>query len=338
VDFAHVDSGATVVYTSPGCNPAPYDVRGALGDGEALSYPGELPNSFALDLGQVRAIRAIEIDWRHVGKGVDEFTVQFGLTAEIQGHTIHAVDVVDADKYWHRILPSPVQARYVRFTALKLKNYSWTVLNRFSLYGTTHIPRLQNSMLERYEWLAPRVESLTARARATGMTDGPEPGADARRFCDMLAGAGDTDQATWELMAARFPEFQQQAYDAEARISFAEAAAKHEGGWAVCAASSMRKVFRHIWPDGDDRIELFSARNEWESVQVAVAALDEGLEEVTCTVAPLRGPIVLGPEAISVELVSYVNTSQSQGLTHHIGWWPDGLTPAVPVSVPSTSE
>ena len=101
VDFAHLDSGTTVHAVSEGVNPAPYDVRAAIGDGSHLSYPGALPNWFELDLGQVRSIRAVETDRRYSNKGPDDFDISFGVQPGEWQHTVEVRGVGAREgKYW----------------------------------------------------------------------------------------------------------------------------------------------------------------------------------------------------------------------------------------------
>ncbi len=338
VDFAHVSSGTTVYAVSEGVNPAPYDVRAAIGDGSHLSYPGALPNWFELDLGQVRTIRAVETDRRYSNKGPDDFDISFGVQPGEWQHTVEVRGVGTREgKYWFRVLDEPVQARYVRMEVLSLHNYEWTVLNRFSLYGASRIPRLVEENAERYSWLSERLGRL---ARETAQVVTPVPralraaAAEADEFAALLAGEGEITEAQWLLMDDRFRDLQDEAYEADARLSFARLRDATDAPAAVGAVGAMTKVFRHIWPeDAVERLELSCARNERESGQVVLAAIGRDLADVQVSVDPLTGPATLDG-AIEAGLVCYVRTRSTPKLAHHVGLWPDGISPLAAFELP----
>lgn len=337
VDFAHVDSGTTVHDVSEGVNPPPYDVRAAIGDGSHLSYPGALPNWFELDLGQVRSIRAVEIDWRYHDKSADDFDLSFGLQPGRWTTTLQVRDIGGQGRYWFRILEEPVQARYVRMEVLSLHNYQWTVVNRFSLYGTSRIPRLVEANRERYGWLSRRLQQL---AEATGEAGAIIPAAlrsaaeQTTRFNELLAGEAEVTEGQWRRMEAQFRDLQERAYEAEARLSFARLRRDTEGPAAVGAVGAMAKVFRDIWPaEAAGPLRLQCAGNERESGQVLLAAVDDDLTHVEVTCDPLRGPITLA-DAVELGLVCYVRTRDAPYLTHHVGLWPDGISPMAPFDLP----
>jgi len=336
-DFAHVDSGTTVRAVSEGVNPPPYDVRAAIGDGSHLSYPGALPNWFELDLGQVRTIHAIEIDFRYSDKGPDDFDISFGLEPDQWHTTLEIRDVGGQGRFWYRILEEPIRARYVRMEVLALHDYQWTVINRFSLYGTTRIPRLVEMNAERYEWIAGRLDGLARRADAL---EGRVPAAlqaaleDAARFNAMLQGDGPISGEEWEQINARFRALQDRAYEAEARLSFAALGDRVEAAVAVGAVCAMTKVFRDVWPeDAAEALELRCARNERESGQVIIAALEDELSNVRVSVDPLAGPVTLD-NAVEAGLVCYIPTRDAPNLVHHIGLWPDGISPLAEFDLP----
>ncbi|MFW6438195.1 MAG: glycoside hydrolase domain-containing protein [Armatimonadota bacterium] len=338
VDFAHIDQGASVHAVSEGVNPPPYDARAVIGDGSHLSYPGALPNWFELDLGQVRTIRAIEIDRRYSDKGPDDFDISFGMEPGDWHTTIEVRDVGPIEgKYWFRILDEPIEARYVRMEVTELHNYEWTVLNRFSLYATSRIPRLMEENAKRYAWVSERLQRLESD---TEQVIGAVPqaldaaAAQAEEFATLLAADGEISEGQWEQMNERFPRLQDEAYEAEGRLSFARLRAATEGPVAVGAVGPMTKVFRGIWPeDATDALELSCARNERESGQVVLAALDGDLSDVQVTVDPLSGPATLDG-AIEPGLVCYVRTRSAPTLVHHVGLWPDGISPMAEFDLP----
>ncbi|MFP3903939.1 MAG: discoidin domain-containing protein, partial [Armatimonadota bacterium] len=338
VDYAHVDSGTTVAFTSEGCNPSPYDVRGAIGDGEHLSYPQAPPNSFILDLGQARQIRSIELDRRYANKGVKHFRLSFGVSQDALDEVIDVEDFGDS-KYWYRILDEPITARFVKFESLELEDIQWTVLNRISLYGTTRIPRLAQQWGNRYRWLGPRMQRIAQDAAPLNITDQIQVADSAytcANFADLLASDEPISEKQWRQMADRWDVLLQSTQEAEAAVSFAKARQRSgEAGYLIEAISEMEKVFRDICPKGKNTLELSCAKNEWESGQVAVAAVEGDLEDVEVTWDRLRGPATLGKGSLDCQLVCYVKTEQAPYLTHHIGWWPDGLSPVGPFDLPA---
>lgn len=338
VDFAHLDGGTTVHAVSEGVNPAPYDVRAAIGDGSHLSYPGALPNWFELDLGQIRAISAVEIDRRYSDKGPDDFDISFGREPGLWEHAVQVRGVGAREgRHWFHVLEEAVEARYVRMEVLSLHNYEWTVLNRFSLYGTSRIPRLVRENAERYGWLSERLASIE---RATAEVVTPVPAAlraataEVAQFGALLEGGDEISEEQWLQADERFRALQDEAYEFEGRLSFVHLRARAEGPAVVGATGAMTQVFRDIWPtDAAEALELRCARNERESGQVLLAALERDLTGVEVSVDPLTGPITL-EDAIEPGLICYVRTRAAPLLTHHVGLWPDGISPLAPFDLP----
>lgn len=335
--YANVTSGTTVSAVSEGVNPPPYDVRAALGDGEHLSYTGALPNWFELDLGQVRSIRAVEIDWRYDDKSADDFNLSFG-TQPGQWHTTLPIRGIGGQgRYWFRVLEAPVEARYVRLEVQSLHNYQWTVLNRFSLYGSSRIPRLVTENADRYAWLSGRLQQLASATRdRLGTVPASLRAANnaALQYDSLLRSKEDISDEQWRTMGRSFRSLQQQAYDAEAHLSFQRLRGHRDASVAIGAVGAMTRVYRDIWPeDATSELRLYSARNERESGQVVLAAVTEDLRNVRVSVDPLRGPVTL-ENAVEPGLVCYVRTVDAPYLTHHLGLWPDGISPLAPFNLP----
>ncbi len=330
VDFAHIDSGATVHAVSEGVNPPPYDVRAAIGEGDHLSYPGALPNWFELDLGQMREIVAIEIDRRYADRGPDDFDLSFGAEPDDWSYTLEVRGVGHQDgRHWFCVLDAPVEARYVRLEVLSLHEARWTVLNRLSLYGTSRLPRLVEHNVERYGWLSGRLERLkreTAKM-ASLVPQALQAAADeAGEFQAMLDGGGEISEHHWRRMEDRFRNLQDRAYDAEARLSFDRLRRQIDAPAAVGAVGAMTQVFRHVWPEeAADTLDLQLARNERESGQIVLAAVERDLEVVEISVDPLTGPVTL-EDAVEPGLICYVRTRGAPLLTNHVGLWPDGIS------------
>jgi hypothetical protein len=342
VDFAHVDSGTTVHAVSEGVNPPPYDVRAAIGDGSHLSYPGALPNWFELDLGQTRSITAIEIDRRYADKGPDDFDISFGMQPGEWGRTIEVRGVGAREgRHWFRILDEPVTARFVRLEVTALHDYGWTVVNRFSLYGTGRIPRLVEENAERYAWLSDRLGRLsleTADAISTVPQALLAATAEAAEYATLLE---DDDrqisEAQWLQMDQRFRTLQDRAYDAEARLSFTRLRPATDAPALVAAVGAMTQVFRHVWP-GDaasERLELSCARNERESGQVVLAALEGDLTGVEVSVDPLdRAGHARGRRRARADLLR-AHPRAPTARQHHVGLWPDGISPLAAFDLPA---
>lgn len=340
VDFARLDSGTTVVAVSKGCNPPPYDVRAALGEGSHCSYPQAPPNWFVIDLGQQRSIRAIEIDWRYNDKSADDFDLRFGATQNALDRVIEVRGIGGRARYWYRVLGEPIEARFVKMEVLTLKNIGWTVVNRLSLYETSRIPRLTEHYSARYTELASRMDGIISRAGEHRVTVAPETAAcQARvaRTAALLQSTREISERKWAEIGAGYLEVLQAAYDAEAAVSFAiqQAAMPDAPAW-VAAVNNMTHAFRHIWPRNTaPELALTCARNEWESGQIVIGAPAGPLSEVNVTWQRLRGPVTLDDDALDVKLVAYLRTVAAPYVTHHIGWWPDGLSPLAPFALPA---
>jgi hypothetical protein len=108
----------------------------------------------------------------------------------------------------------------------------------------------------------------------------------------------------------------------------------------VFVADSLTKVLRE--PDtgeaplqqGPARIR--ACRNERESAQVVVVAGVRPRNNVTVTVSDLQhetGDAVIPAARISVNPVGYVETDSPAYPVERVGWWPDPLLPARPMSV-----
>lgn len=338
IDYARIDSGATVVAVSDGCNPPPYDVKGALGEGNHCSYPAAPPNWFIIDLGRERTITAIEIDWRYVDKSADDFNLSFGAAQDALDTVIEVRGIGAQGKYWYRVLEEPIQARFVKMEVLTLKNIEWTVINRLSLYGTPRIPRLIEQYSERYDWLAGHIDGLVRTAETGGIAV-PEGLSAARARIAQLNGlltAGEVTQQEWGAIESEYDQLLAVAYDQEAAVSFALQRRKQPDAvvWTG-ALDTMTHAFRHVWPAATaPGLSLECARNEWESGQIVLGAPSVPLTDVDVTWERLKGPVTLDDSALSVELVAYLKTEAAPYITHHIGWWPDGLTPLAPFSLP----
>ncbi|MDD2706466.1 MAG: DUF6067 family protein [Verrucomicrobiae bacterium] len=110
----------------------------------------------------------------------------------------------------------------------------------------------------------------------------------------------------------------------------------------VCGtANSLTKIFKDkYWFKGEigDEVVMDMARNERESVQVAVIPLkDKLLRGVTLTVGELKNGqgVKLPSGAIQVFNVEYVETTKACYPVAHVGWWPDPLLPAKAVDIPA---
>ncbi|MBT3380673.1 MAG: DUF4091 domain-containing protein [Lentisphaerae bacterium] len=338
IDFAHVDNGTTVRAVSQGVNPPPYDARAAIGDGSHLSYPGALPNWFELDLGQVRRVKSIEIDRRYADKGPDNFDISFAKQPDEWVRTIEVRGVGSTSgKYWFRVMTEPVEARYVRLNVLALHNYQWTTLNRFSLYGTSRIPRLMAENVDRYSWLAERLRKLTEESEKVAAPPSgslPVATAEVTGVAALLTREDDITGDQWQCMDERFTGLQTEAYEAEARLSFVRLRNGTDGAVTVGAVDGMTKVFRHVWPANATRkLALSCARNEREGGQILLAATRQDLADVEVSVDPLVGPTTL-KGAVEAGLVCYVRTRDTPRLAHHVGLWPDGISPLATFSLP----
>lgn len=101
-------------------------------------------------------------------------------------------------------------------------------------------------------------------------------------------------------------------------------------GYAVGLAGPLDKVFpeRGEWRGPPaDRVELFAARNEYESFQLVVVSGTSPLRGVRILTGELRGPGLIGRECVTARAVGYVETRQPYYNVPRTGPWPDPLLP-----------
>ena len=191
-------------------------------------------------------------------------------------------------------------------------------------------------MIVRYSWLSERladIQSQSAQLMAAPDEAAAAAGAETAQTLSLLTDAETITQAQWQEIQKRFQPLQDAAYEAQAKLSFARISAA-DTPVAVGAVGAMTKVFRHIWPENaTSHLELSCARNERESGQVLIAALERDLTGVEVTVDPLIGPATL-EDAVEPGLICYVRTTDTRLLTHHVGLWPDGISPVAPFDLP----
>ena len=108
--------------------------------------------------------------------------------------------------------------------------------------------------------------------------------------------------------------------------------------FGTALAGPMQKVLR----DGKgldralDRLDLSSARNEYEGGQILVFNLsDQKLTDVRVEASDFERPggPRLSREHVKLSVVGYVKTAKPNYKTSHVGYWPDPLLPHVPFSV-----
>jgi hypothetical protein len=125
-----------------------------------------------------------------------------------------------------------------------------------------------------------------------------------------------------------------------AGASMASAAAKISGSedWAVCVEDSMRRIPAYEayvgTPAREASVEL--ARNEYEGVQIVVAALGRKLDDVAVNVGALKGPggATLAADKLLLRCIAYVEVKKSTGrATMKPGLLPDPLPPYEPQAV-----
>jgi len=96
-------------------------------------------------------------------------------------------------------------------------------------------------------------------------------------------------------------------------------------------ASSMVKLLPRNMPfelDVADRVELSLAKNEKESLQVAVLPRQDGLKQVLVRIGPLvsRQGHLFPASQIDCHVVGYVKTEKRPPYAvSHVGWWPDPI-------------
>ncbi|NSW56332.1 MAG: DUF4091 domain-containing protein [Armatimonadetes bacterium] len=103
------------------------------------------------------------------------------------------------------------------------------------------------------------------------------------------------------------------------------------GPMLVGLATSMEKILPRDMPfslNVTTKASLSLARNEKESLQIAVMPRKDGLKEVSVSVTDLKSEdgAVFPAEAIDCDVVGYVETKNRPPYTvPYVGWWPDPI-------------
>lgn len=105
-------------------------------------------------------------------------------------------------------------------------------------------------------------------------------------------------------------------------------------GYAVGTETALRKIMRGELFEGNfgEPAKVSLARNEFESVQVAVIAHDKALTSVKVSVSDLAGPngAVVKADRVKLDLVDFVKTGEPPYEIEYMGWYPDPLVELVP--------
>lgn len=113
-------------------------------------------------------------------------------------------------------------------------------------------------------------------------------------------------------------------------------------GYAVGVDSPMLKLRRDAAYTGrvSNQVNISLARNEEESAQITLAALDRDLKNVRLEVSELRSSTgeVLSAEQVSIWRIDFVKTNPPQYYAGPVGWWPDVVFPAQTVEQISQGE
>lgn len=102
--------------------------------------------------------------------------------------------------------------------------------------------------------------------------------------------------------------------------------------YAIGVDSAMQKTRRDAPYTGTvaSKASLALARNEEESVQITVAALDHDLEKISLSLSDFKTSdgVLLPKEALAIHRIDFVKTNPPQYDAGPVGWWPDVVFPA----------
>lgn len=103
-------------------------------------------------------------------------------------------------------------------------------------------------------------------------------------------------------------------------------------GYAIGTDSPMLKVLRDLPYTGaiSREARMALARNEEESVQITVSALDRDLDGISLELSPLLDDqgASIPAAAASVSRIDFVKTNPPQYYSEQVGWWPDIVFPS----------
>lgn len=106
---------------------------------------------------------------------------------------------------------------------------------------------------------------------------------------------------------------------------------KENRGYAVGTETALRKIMRDQIFEGefDQPAIVGLAKNEFESVQIAVLAHERDLQGVVVSVSGLKGPngASIPSDKIGLNLVDFVKTGDPPYEIRYMGWYPDPLMP-----------
>ena len=115
--------------------------------------------------------------------------------------------------------------------------------------------------------------------------------------------------------------------------AIAEEALPEEGACSIYVQNSLTKIFPqrpYFLGDATKEIHLTAAKNEYESAQISIAALEEELRNIKMVKSKLvhqEGKGVVSEKEIKLFLVGYANTEKPFYNTPRVGLWPDPLMP-----------
>jgi hypothetical protein len=160
--------------------------------------------------------------------------------------------------------------------------------------------------------------------------------ADAHR---LLATAGDRkrwaagDRDGWERLGGLVERLDVRSN----RLRLQSLSRDPDAGYAVGVESPLRKLrpdAPYLGPVGP-AAEIWLCRNEYEPIQVVVAALDRPLRNVQARVSDLVGPdgARIRQPHIALNLVDFVRTRKPAYPVDYVGWYPDPLIDLKPFDV-----
>lgn len=350
VDWATMSEGASVVEAKEALNGR--DVWGLLGKDGGYLLLAEYPYHFVIDLGQKREVRSLYMNGRNWGMwSPDEFTVEYeeedGTWRPIAQESGWAAE---AKSFYIKTLVEPIAARRIRFRAEKggwhrnvsdeHREYVTRVrrgrflMKDFSVYPTTRIPALIDLMKsvhqltqEKERFFADNDELLAA----SGVQERyAKASARLKEISALLTGKGEIQVNDYDEALA-LNHTLQEIKDVVSRYRNGQAPEATQKGYLVGALSPLERT-RHDLYYGPLHapVELKSARNEYEEVQLAVSAESKSLEKVRIEISDLiseSGAHILSATNVELFRGVFVNTEEPEYLVDYVGKYFDGLVP-----------
>lgn len=351
VNYASVKQGARIDQYSP-AHRDPERVTGsiAIGGGEGMCtmfQSGVYPQILAVDLGQVRTIKNINIQFRRSDYTGDQFKLEY---AGDNGKWYLLKKEIDwaqnAKSLYQLVLDVPIKARRIRFTGYKTgfpkgistkqqkklrKAYGDSfIINHISAFAEEDTAVLERSFSQIAAWIDWELVKIKRRG---GTLDAADSESLAKLETDWktLAAASLSSKTLAECR-----DLLKEVSNLSQTIFVKKQDAIQEGTVAAGWLTSLERTREDLFETNaaEKTIELKSARNEYENAQIVLFPTAD-FENVTINLSPLtneRGDTIAATNIKTFD-VRYIQTLEPTYEVPYVGKYEDILRPATVFSL-----